>query len=315
MLLSGVSPAFGVPGPVGTPGNAVKVLPESNRELLRLLDIEGTGESCVGRVEGAQGAAGQVLVDAPVVDEIRIAPAPLCAGNGPRIGVAPIFAIVSIEVVAFHRVCYRAQQERHFVRPDDGVGQLARHVAADLDCRKVLLHNYTTYGCFVKFENNARNRHSGAELIHLLLMALLQNEPNFRSLAQRVVDGAISFQVAAPDAQGRRPDHPADPKQKLACRKHGLRIAALVHQCEGPIKYKRLLHRGRMRPESFARSLSPNPSTARPSQSLFRDWLYDRCPPKAFVKPVGAKKELERGPEYKDLRECRSSLHTRKKFA
>lgn len=43
--------------------------------------------------------------------------------------------------------------------------------------------------------------------------------------------------------------------------------------------------------------------------------VADRCSPKACVKLVGAKKEFERGPEYKDLRERSSSLHTRNKFA
>ena len=63
----------------------VKVLPESDRELLRLLHVERAGETCNGRVEGTQGATGQILIDAPVVDEVRISPAALRAGNGPRL--------------------------------------------------------------------------------------------------------------------------------------------------------------------------------------------------------------------------------------
>ena len=49
------------------------------------------------------------------------------------------------------------------------------------------------------------------------------------------------------------------------------------------------------------------------AQAMFGE--LDRCPPKACVNPVGAKSELERGQEFRDLRESCSSLHTRKKFA
>jgi hypothetical protein len=58
-------------------------LPESDRELLRLLDVEGAGETGNGRVEGTERAAGQILVEASVVDEVRISPAALRAGVPP----------------------------------------------------------------------------------------------------------------------------------------------------------------------------------------------------------------------------------------
>src|SRR5581483_3138109 len=55
----------------------VEVLPEANRELLRFLDVECAGQAGDRRVEAPERAAGEVLGEAAIVDEIRVAPAAL----------------------------------------------------------------------------------------------------------------------------------------------------------------------------------------------------------------------------------------------
>src|SRR5579872_303811 len=78
----------------------VGVLPEADRELLRLLNVESTGRARNRRIEAAELPAPQVLVETSVVDEVRVAPAALRSANRPRVGVGLVLAIVGIDVVA-----------------------------------------------------------------------------------------------------------------------------------------------------------------------------------------------------------------------
>src|SRR5580704_6596050 len=110
----------------------IGILPDADRELLRFLDVERAGKAGDRRVKGAERTASQILIGASVIDEGRIAPAALCPGDGPRIGVGLILAIIRIDIIASERMGYRAHQEaqlgnrgKRTVWPDDGIRQLA----------------------------------------------------------------------------------------------------------------------------------------------------------------------------------------------